>query len=148
MRSVARQANDSGRFDAVIVNYANTDMVGHSGDIPAAVKAVEAVDTALGRLVKAVSDAGGTLLVTADHGNVEQMRDPETGEPHTAHTTNPVPLLLVNAPSGYDRIYSGRLADIAPTLLELLGLPQPRAMTGHSLLHPAGEAVAERRAAG
>src|SRR5258708_26334953 len=96
------EAIGAGRFDVIVVNYANTDMVGHSGDIAAAVKAVEAVDRCLGRLAEAVEQAGGALLITADHGNAEQMRDPETGEPHTAHTTNPVPVLLVNAPSWCD----------------------------------------------
>jgi 2,3-bisphosphoglycerate-independent phosphoglycerate mutase len=128
------EAIDSGRFDVVVVNYANTDMVGHSGDLPAAIKAVEAVDRCLGRLADAVKRAGGTLLITADHGNAEMMRDPATGQPHTAHTTNPVPLLLVNPPPGVAGISDGRLSDVAPTLLRLLGLPQPQAMTGHALL--------------
>jgi 2,3-bisphosphoglycerate-independent phosphoglycerate mutase len=109
-------------------------MVGHSGDLAAAIKAVEAVDKCLDRLSAAVTRAGGTLLITADHGNAELMRDPETGEPHTAHTLNPVPLLLVNPPAGIAGLDNGRLADIAPTLLALLGLPQPAAMTGHSLV--------------
>src|SRR5258707_14613163 len=125
---------DAGRFDVIVVNYANTDMVGHGGALAAAIKAVEAVDKCLDRLSAAVTRAGGTLLITADHGNAELMRDPETGEPHTAHTLNPVPLLLVNPPAGIPRLDNGRLADIAPTLLALLGLPQPAAMTGHSLL--------------
>ncbi|HTH96531.1 MAG TPA: 2,3-bisphosphoglycerate-independent phosphoglycerate mutase [Stellaceae bacterium] len=124
----------SGRFDTVIVNFANTDMVGHSGMIPAAVKAVEAVDTALGKLMAAVKQAGGCLLVTADHGNIELMVDPETGEPHTAHTTNPVPAVLFNGPASVTSLAHGKLADVAPTLLALLGLEQPAAMKGHSLL--------------
>ena len=124
----------SGKFDTIVVNFANTDMVGHSGMMGPAVKAVEAVDTCLGRLADAVIEAGGTLLVTADHGNIEQMVDPETGEPHTAHTTNPVPIVLINPPPGVDGIGHGKLADIAPTLLQLLQIEQPRAMTGHSLL--------------
>jgi 2,3-bisphosphoglycerate-independent phosphoglycerate mutase len=127
-----------------VLNYANTDMVGHSGDLAATTKAVEAVDACLGRLAEAVERAGGTLLVTADHGNAEQMRDPATGQPHTAHTLNPVPLLLVNPPAGIDGIENGRLADVAPTLLALLGLERPRAMTGRSLVHR-GE---RRRASG
>ena len=122
------------KFDVVVVNYANTDMVGHTGDLQAAIKAVEAVDQCLGRLSKAVEKAGGTLLITADHGNVEMMRDPKTHQPHTAHTTNPVPLLLVNPPPGVKKLSDGRLCDIAPTLLQLLGLKQPKAMTGHALL--------------
>ncbi len=129
----------AGRFDVIIVNYANTDMVGHSGDIGAAVKAVEAVDRCLGRLADAVTRAGGTLLITADHGNAEMMRDPETGQPHTAHTLNPVPLLLVNPPAQVAGLRDGRLADIAPTLLALLGLRQPAAMTGRSLVSRAAE---------
>ncbi len=133
----------AGRFDVIIVNYANTDMVGHSGDIGAAVKAVEAVDRCLGRLADAVTRAGGTLLITADHGNAEMMRDPETGQPHTAHTLNPVPLLLVNPPAQVAGLRDGRLADIAPTLLALLGLRQPAAMTGRSL---ASRAVERARA--
>ncbi len=128
------QAIDAGRFDVIVVNYANTDMVGHTGDLSAAIKAVEAVDHCLDRLANAVTHAGGTLLITADHGNAEMMRDPKTGEPHTAHTLNPVPVLLVNPPAGIAGLDNGRLADIAPTLLALLGLPQPAAMTGHSLV--------------
>jgi 2,3-bisphosphoglycerate-independent phosphoglycerate mutase len=125
----------SKKFDVAVVNFANPDMVGHTGIMDAAKQAVEAVDTCLGRLADAVAKAGGTLLITADHGNIEQMVDPETGEPHTAHTTNPVPVVLVNAPGEVAGLRPhGRLADIAPTLLALLGLPQPAAMTGHSLL--------------
>jgi 2,3-bisphosphoglycerate-independent phosphoglycerate mutase len=110
-------------------------MVGHSGILPAAIKAAQTVDSCLGRLEKAVVEAGGVLLVTADHGNCETMRDPETGQPHTAHTLNPVPVVLVNDPTGTSPLRTGgRLADVAPTLLELLGLPQPAEMTGRSLL--------------
>ena len=127
-------AIDQGRFDVIVVNFANTDMVGHSGDIAAATKAVEAVDRCLGRLADAVTRAGGALLITADHGNAEMMRDPETGQPHTAHTLNPVPLVLVNPPSGVTGLRDGRLADVAPTLLAILGLVQPSAMTGQPLL--------------
>jgi 2,3-bisphosphoglycerate-independent phosphoglycerate mutase len=133
-----------GRFDAIILNFANADMVGHSGNLDAAITAVEAVDACLGRLVEAIEAAGGALLITADHGNAEMMRDPATGQPHTAHTTNPVPLVLVNAPAGVTGLEDGRLADVAPTLLNLLGLRQPAAMTGHSLISRA----AARRAAG
>jgi 2,3-bisphosphoglycerate-independent phosphoglycerate mutase len=131
------EAIDSGRFDVVVLNYANADMVGHSGDLAAAIKAVEAVDACLGRLDEAVERAGGSLLITADHGNAEMMRDPATGQPHTAHTTNPVPLVLVNPPPGIAGLEDGRLADIAPTLLAIMGLKQPEAMTGHSLLRRA-----------
>jgi 2,3-bisphosphoglycerate-independent phosphoglycerate mutase len=143
------EAIGTGKFDAVVVNYANADMVGHSGNIEAAKKAVEAVDTCLGRLAEAVTKAGGSLLVTADHGNVEQMTDPETGQPHTAHTTNPVPLVLINAPDWVEAIApkGGKLADIAPTLLALLGLPQPKVMTGRSLLVPHAAPAAARASA-
>jgi 2,3-bisphosphoglycerate-independent phosphoglycerate mutase len=126
----------SGRFDVIALNYANTDMVGHTGRIDAAVKAVETVDTCLGRLAEAVEQAGGTLVITADHGNAEMMRDPETGEPHTAHTLNPVPFVVVNPPAGVSQLENGRLSDIAPTLLAIIGLPKPAAMTGHSLIIP------------
>jgi 2,3-bisphosphoglycerate-independent phosphoglycerate mutase len=130
------EAIDEARFDAIVVNFANADMVGHTGDEAAAVKAVEAIDRCLGRVADAVTRAGGTLLITADHGNVELMRDPETGEPHTAHTLNPVPVILVNAP-GVAKLDNGRLADVAPTLLALMGLKRPAAMTGHALIHVA-----------
>jgi 2,3-bisphosphoglycerate-independent phosphoglycerate mutase len=129
-------ALDSDAFDFVVVNYANPDMVGHTGDLTAAIKAVEAVDHSLGRLEAAVRARGGVLLVTADHGNCEVMRDPVTGGPHTAHTLNPVPVVLVNGGSDVT-LRNGRLADVAPTLLALLGLPQPVEMTGRSLLVPA-----------
>ena len=130
----AMDAIGSGKYDLIVLNYANPDMVGHTGNLPAAVKAVETVDTGLGRLAEAIRKTGGALLVTADHGNCEMMRDPGTGGPHTSHTTNPVPLLLVGARA--ISLASGRLADIAPTLLELMGLPKPVQMTGTSLLRP------------
>ena len=130
-------AIDSGKYDLIVLNYANTDMVGHTGSLPAAIKAVETVDAALGRIAEAIERAGGALLVTADHGNCEMMRDPVTGEPHTAHTTNPVPLFLIGA-QNRALVTQGRLADIAPTLLELMDLPKPPEMTGVSLLR-AGE---------
>ena len=123
----------TGTYDLVVLNFANPDMVGHTGVLAAAIKAVETVDTALGRIVAAVKAQGGTLLVTADHGNCELMRDPTTGGPHTAHTTNPVPVLLVGGQPGVG-LADGRLADVAPTLLALMGQPQPAAMTGVSLL--------------
>jgi 2,3-bisphosphoglycerate-independent phosphoglycerate mutase len=130
----AVEAINSGKYDLIVLNYANPDMVGHTGVLAAAIKAVETIDTALGRLVDAVQKMGGALLVTADHGNCEMMRDPQTGGPHTAHTTNPVPLLLVGENG---RLVDGRLADLAPTLLQLMGLEQPAEMTGRSLLRPA-----------
>jgi 2,3-bisphosphoglycerate-independent phosphoglycerate mutase len=128
----AVEAIDGGAYDLIVLNYANADMVGHTGSLAAAIKAVETVDTGLGRIAEAVARHGGALLVTADHGNCEMMRDPETGGPHTAHTTNPVPVLLAGGPGG--RLRDGRLADIAPTLLALMGLRQPAEMTGISLL--------------
>ncbi|MDT7952318.1 MAG: 2,3-bisphosphoglycerate-independent phosphoglycerate mutase [Acetobacteraceae bacterium] len=125
----------SGDYDLIILNFANPDMVGHTGSLEAAVRAVEAVDSGLGRIMDAIAAAGGALLVTADHGNCELMRDPATGGPHTAHTTNPVPVVLMDQTGS---ISDGRLADIAPTLLALLGLPQPAEMTGRSLLDRIG----------
>jgi len=124
-------AIDSGKYDLIVLNFANPDMVGHTGSLPAAIKAVETVDTGLGRIADAIERAGGALLVTADHGNCELMRDPVTGGPHTAHTTNPVPVFLLG---GGKALNEGRLADIAPTLLALMELPQPKEMTGVSLL--------------
>ncbi|MGQ9366888.1 2,3-bisphosphoglycerate-independent phosphoglycerate mutase [Azospirillum sp. ST 5-10] len=126
-------AVDGGTYDLVVINYANPDMVGHTGKLDAAITAVETVDRSVGRLEAAVRRQGGTILLTADHGNCELMRDPETNGPHTAHTLDKVPLLLINGPAGA-RIRSGRLADVAPTLLDLMGLPQPDEMTGASLL--------------
>ncbi len=123
----------SGKYDLIVLNYANPDMVGHTGSLPAAIKAVETVDGGLGRIVEAIEKSGGALLITADHGNCEMMRDPQTGGPHTAHTTNPVPVMLVGA-RNRSLIAEGRLADVAPTLLELMQLPKPREMTGTSLL--------------
>jgi 2,3-bisphosphoglycerate-independent phosphoglycerate mutase len=123
----------SGKYDLIVLNYANPDMVGHTGSLPAAIKAVETVDKGLGEIAEAVAQAGGALLVTADHGNCEMMRDPETGGPHTAHTLNPVPFFLVGARNRM-LVKEGRLADIAPTLLELMDLPKPQEMTGASLL--------------
>jgi 2,3-bisphosphoglycerate-independent phosphoglycerate mutase len=128
----AVEAIRSGKYGLIVLNYANADMVGHTGSLPAAIKAVQAVDAGLGRLAEAVQTVRGAMLVTADHGNAEMMRDPATGGPHTAHTTNPVPLLLVGG--GKTGLADGRLADVAPTLLALMGLPQPAEMTGKSLL--------------
>ena len=123
----------SGKYDLIVLNYANPDMVGHTGSLPAAIKAVETVDTGLGQIANAIQKADGALLVTADHGNCELMRDPATGGPHTAHTTNPVPLVLAGA-GNRALLAEGRLADVAPTLLELMDLPKPPEMTGTSLL--------------
>ncbi|MCG8403074.1 MAG: 2,3-bisphosphoglycerate-independent phosphoglycerate mutase [Firmicutes bacterium] len=120
-------------YDVIVVNYANPDMVGHTGVIKAAVKAVEAVDGCVGRAVDAVREAGGMAIITADHGNVEMMRDKE-GETHTAHTTNDVPLILVSEQHLGVALRPGRLADVAPTMLQLLGIEKPAEMTGRSLL--------------
>ena len=129
------KAVDSGKFDFVLVNFANPDMVGHTGVLTAAIEAVQAVDVGIGRIAKAVKKQGGALIVTADHGNCEQMVDFKTGAPHTAHTLNPVPLLYMNdADKGVKIRSGGRICDVAPTMLEIMGLPQPAAMTGHSLL--------------
>ena len=138
LKAPAVEAIRSGAYDLIVLNFANADMVGHSGSLPAATLAVEAVDAALGQIADAMRDVGGALLVTADHGNAELMRDPATGGPHTAHTTNPVPVML--AAPGQPAIHDGRLADLAPTLLALMGLPQPPSMTGRSLLGPADAA--------
>jgi 2,3-bisphosphoglycerate-independent phosphoglycerate mutase len=128
------EAVSSGKFDLIIANYANPDMVGHTGVMDAAVKAVETVDTCLGRLRDAVERAGGVLIVTADHGNIEQMKDPVTGGPHTAHTLLDVPIIVVNARIGSFSLRNGRLADVAPTLLDLVGFEKPQQMTGNSLI--------------
>ena len=120
-------------YDLIVVNYANPDMVGHTGILSAAIAAVEEVDRSLGRAIAALEAAGGAMIVTADHGNCEVMIDPATGGPHTAHTTNPVPVVLVNGPAGV-RLGNGRLADLAPTILDLMDLPLPPEMTGRSLI--------------
>lgn len=120
-------------YDLIVTNYANPDMVGHTGDLKAAIKACEAVDQGLAQVVAALKKAGGAMIVTADHGNCEMMVDPETGGPHTAHTLNPVPVALVGGPDGAT-LRNGRLSDLAPTLLQLMGLKQPPEMTGKSLL--------------
>ncbi len=120
-------------FDMIVTNYANPDMVGHTGDLKAAIKACEAVDEGLGRVMAALEKAGGAMIVTADHGNCEVMVDPKTGGPHTAHTTNPVPVLLFGGPKGA-KLRQGRLSDLAPTILELMNLEQPAEMTGESLI--------------
>jgi 2,3-bisphosphoglycerate-independent phosphoglycerate mutase len=124
----------SGDYGFILVNYANPDMVGHTGNLAAAMTAIETIDHCLGRLETAVAAAGGALLITADHGNAETMRDAATGEPHTAHTTNPVPVIMVNPPGSVTGLSNGCLADIAPTILSLLGLSQPTEMTGRSLI--------------
>ena len=139
------EAIAGGRFDLIVVNYANTDMVGHTGDLNAAMAAVAAVDRCLGRLAGAVEAAGGALLITADHGNAEQMRGADGETPHTAHTHGPVPAVLAGAPGVALR--DGALADVAPTILDLMGLPAPAAMTGRSLAvsAPASDAAQATR---
>ncbi len=121
-----------GKYDVIICNYANCDMVGHTGIIDAAILAVEAVDASLQRIVDALKSVGGQMLITADHGNIEQMVDKESGQPHTAHTTNPVPLVYVGGDKPLDE--GGNLSDLAPTVLAMLGVPQPVEMTGRSLI--------------
>jgi 2,3-bisphosphoglycerate-independent phosphoglycerate mutase len=125
------------RPDLIVLNFANADMVGHTGKLAETCRAVEAVDANLGRVLEAIHAIDGVALVTADHGNAEVMVDPETGRPHTAHTTNPVPVTLVGERFRGGRLRAGKLCDVAPTLLELLGLPRPAAMTGTPLLHGA-----------
>ena len=127
------EAIGSGAHDLIVVNYANPDMVGHTGSLPAAIAACEAVDRGLGAAVVALRAAGGAMLVIADHGNCELMIDPVTGAPHTAHTLNPVAAVLVGGPAGA-ALRDGRLADVAPTILDLMGLPAPPEMTGRSLI--------------
>ena len=122
----------SQKYDAIILNYANPDMVGHTGNLDAAVKAIEAIDECVGKVVKAINEVNGVLLITADHGNAEQMIDYKTGEPHTAHTTNPVPLVLIGMEDV--KLKEGKLADLAPTMLDIMGLEKPEEMTGESLI--------------
>lgn len=136
-------AIDSGAFDLIIVNFANTDMVGHTGDLAAATRAVEAVDDCLGRVRHAIMMSGGAMIITADHGNAELMMDARTGQAHTAHTMNPVPVILVAGQHKGSALMDGKLADIAPTLLTLLELPKAKEMTGRSLIVPSLTGKAE-----
>ncbi len=128
------EAIQSGKYDVIVINFANPDMVGHTGVQAAAIKAVETVDSCVGRAVEAIREVGGVMFICADHGNAEQLLDYETGEPFTAHTTNPVPFILVNDKKGRKLREGGCLADIVPTLIELMGKEQPVEMTGKSLL--------------
>lgn len=128
------EAVKSGKYDVIIINFANPDMVGHTGIEDAAIKAIETVDACVGRTVEAIKEVNGVLFICADHGNAEQLLDYETGAPFTAHTTNPVPFILVNADPSYKLREGGCLADIAPTLIELMDMEQPKEMTGKSLL--------------
>ena len=124
----------SEKYDVIVINFANPDMVGHTGVISAAIKAIETVDECVGKAVQAVKDVDGVLFICADHGNAEQMIDYTTGQPHTAHTTNPVPFILVNYEPAYTLKEGGCLADIVPTLINVMGMEQPAEMTGKSLL--------------
>ncbi len=126
------EAIQSQTYDSIILNYANPDMVGHTGSLEAAIKAIETVDECVGKVVEAVERQNGVLLITADHGNAEQMVDYKTGEPHTAHTTNPVPLMLIGMENA--KLKQGKLADLAPTMLDIMGLEKPEEMTGESLI--------------
>ena len=128
------EAIESDTYDVIIINFANPDMVGHTGVEGAAIKAIEAVDECVGKTVEAIKKADGQMFICADHGNAEQLIDYKSGEPVTAHTTNPVPFILVNADPAYKLREGGCLADIAPTLIELMGMKQPAEMTGKSLL--------------
>lgn len=128
------EAIKSDQYDVIIVNFANSDMVGHTGIEEAAVKAVEAVDQCVGNAVEAIKEVDGQMFICADHGNAEQLKDYETGAPFTAHTTNPVPFILVNYKEGVSLREGGCLADIVPTLIEMMGMEQPEEMTGKSLL--------------
>jgi 2,3-bisphosphoglycerate-independent phosphoglycerate mutase len=123
----------SGKYDVIILNFANMDMVGHTGVFEAAVKAVEAVDNCVGRITEALRIAGGVALITADHGNAEQMENPHTGEPHTAHTSNPVKCVYMGN-NEVKALDNGKLSDLAPTIFDLLGIPKPIDMTGKSLI--------------
>ena len=128
------EAIKSGKYDVIITNFANPDMVGHTGVESAAIKAIETVDECVGRVVDALKEVDGQMFICADHGNAEQLVDYETGEPYTAHTTNPVPFILVNYDSAYTLKEGGRLADIVPTMIEMMGMEKPKEMTGESLL--------------
>lgn len=129
---------NGGKFDLIVVNIANGDMVGHTGDYEAALEAAMAVDKSLGQLETTILSAGGVMIVTADHGNLELMQNPDTGEPHTSHTNEPVPIVLVGHSLGVKRLKDGGLADVAPTILELLGIDHPEEMTGRSLIVRSG----------
>ena len=126
-------------FDVIIVNFANADMVGHSGKMEPTVRAVETVDAQLGRIYQAIRQSGGAMMITADHGNAEMLIDPVNGGPHTAHTTNPVPFILVSEEKGLALREGGSLRDLSPTLLRLLKVDQPQQMTGGDLVTRSGD---------
>ena len=130
------EAVQSDKYDTIILNYANPDMVGHTGNLEATIKAIEVIDECVQKVVDAVEEKNGMIIMTADHGNAEQMIDYKTGEPHTAHTTNPVPLVLIGAEG--IKLKEGKLADLAPTMLELMELKKPEEMTGESLIDSKG----------
>jgi len=134
-RLIAEIAAD--KFNFIVVNFANPDMVGHTGVLKAAIQAVEVIDASLGKIEQALVKSGGVMLLSADHGNIEQMHDPTNEAPHTAHTTNDVPVILVGSPNG--TLKNGSLADIAPTILDLLGMAQPKVMTGQTLIKRSGK---------
>jgi 2,3-bisphosphoglycerate-independent phosphoglycerate mutase len=136
-------AIESDSFDLIVVNYANPDMVGHTGDFDAAVKAIEVVDECVGRLEAAITAAGGALLITADHGNADMMSDPKSGQAHTAHTMSRVPLIYCGRTSQGASLVEGQLADLAPTLLDIMAIPKPEVMTGKSLIRPPRATAAE-----
>ena len=134
-KAITKKNEDgSAYYDVIICNFANPDMVGHTGVLAAATEAIEVIDKCLGEIESFVKEVGGVMFVCADHGNAEQLVDYETGAPFTAHTTNPVPFILVNAEPGTKLREGGCLADIIPTLIELMGMEQPKEMTGKSLL--------------
>lgn len=126
------EAINSKKYNCIVLNYANPDMVGHTGSLEAAIKAVETIDTCIGQVIEAINNQNGVLVITADHGNCEQMIDYKTGEPHTAHTTNPVPLILVGMDNA--KLKEGKLADLAPTMLEIMGIAKPKEMSGESII--------------
>ncbi len=122
------------KFDNIILNFANPDMVGHTGSLEAAIKAVETIDECVGKIVELIEEKEANLIITADHGNCEQMIDYKTGEPHTAHTTNPVPIIVINGKNKIKLREGGILADLAPTMLDMMGLEKPKEMSGNSLI--------------
>jgi 2,3-bisphosphoglycerate-independent phosphoglycerate mutase len=128
------EAITSQKFDFIVVNFANPDMVGHSGKLDAAKQACQIIDQQIGQLKNAILQNNATMLITADHGNIEQMHDSINNQPHTAHTTNPVPLILINNNTQNIKLQNGRLSDIAPTILDILKISQPQEMTGTNLI--------------
>ena len=134
LTSALSEAIESKKYQFIVVNYANPDMVGHTGVMSAAIKAVEVIDSCLGKIINSIQQVKGAVFFTADHGNIEIMRDAKTGIAHTSHTHNPVPTVLFGAPKSVKKLRNGSLADISPTLLDLMGLNKPNEMSGQSLL--------------